>query len=308
MIFTLTLNPSLDRFIYVDEIIEDDTVRVKESADYPAGKGVDVSRVINELGGHSVAILPLGGEAGRRISGMLELEGVVYSSIGVVAETRTNIIVQEKKHQYRFSLPGAPLSEAEGTQVLKTLKLLVRKDDFLVLSGSIPKGFTSSVYKQLSNEARIKGAKVYIDSDGMPLLEGVKSSPDGIKPNLHELQRLVGRELSGESEYSVAMKEISQQYGINEILLTLGGDGALCLIKGEIYRVKVPKVVVKSAVGAGDSFLGAYCMYCERKSDTEETLRMAAAASSAAVMTPGTELCRYEDVVKLKEFIEVSKI
>lgn len=308
MIFTLTLNPCLDRFIYVDKVIEDDTVRVKDSVDYPAGKGVDVSRVINELGGHSVAILPLGGEAGRRIGRMLELEGVVYASVGVTAETRTNVIVQEKDHQYRFSLPGARLSESERMQVLKTLKLLVRENDLLVLSGSVPKGFSANVYKELSNEAKAVGAKVYIDSDGEPLLEGLKSSPDGIKPNLHELQRLVNRKLSDESEYVAALKEIYKKYRVNEVLLTLGGDGALCLLGEEIFRVRVPKVKVKSAVGAGDSFLGAYCMYREMGTNSEETLRMAAAASSAAVMTPGTELCRHEDVVKLKKSIEISRI
>ena len=308
MIFTLTLNPCLDRFIYVDKIIEDDTVRVKESVDYPAGKGVDVSRVINELGGHSVAILPLGGDAGTRIGKMLELQGVVYASVGVTMETRTNIIIQEIEHQYRLSLKGASLSKEEGKQVLKTLDLLVRKGDFLVLSGSIPEGFPVDVYGKICLESKLKGATVYLDSDGAPLAEGVKAGPCGIKPNLYELQRLVGRNLNSEEDYKTAMEEVTQKYGIKDILLTLGGAGAFCKVESDFYRIRVPRVEVKSAVGAGDSFLGAYCMYREMGLGIEETLRMAAAASSAAVMTPGTELCHYEDVMKLKDSVEVIRI
>ena len=103
------------------------------------------------------------------------------------------------------------------------------------------------------------------------------------------------------------MREVSERYSIPEVLLTMGKEGAMAMIEGRIYRVEVPVVPVKSAVGAGDSFLGAYCMYREMGGTVETALKMAGAASAATVMTPGTELCRREDVVKIMEKVKVNK-
>jgi len=133
VIFSLTLNAALDRFLYTDALIEDDTVRVDRVKDYPAGKGVDVSRVINELGGHSVAIAFLGGHTGKVIEEMLDDEGVVYATVRSEEETRTNILVQTGSGQYRMSLPGPVISVKEVHKLYKTVDILLRKDDYLLL-------------------------------------------------------------------------------------------------------------------------------------------------------------------------------
>ncbi|RIZ61133.1 ribokinase, partial [Mesotoga sp. SC_NapDC2] len=102
--------------------------------------------------------------------------------------------------------------------------------------------------------------------------------------------------------------EVSEKYSIEEVLLTMGAKGALALLSGSLYRINVPEVPVKSAVGAGDSFLAAYCMSRELGETAEVALKMAGAASSAAVMTPGTELCKYNDVIELLPTIEVKRL
>ncbi len=309
MIFTLTLNPSLDRYLYVNRLIEDDTVRVSEIKDYPAGKGVDVSRVINELGGHSVAIMPVGGESGTRLCRMLDEEGVVYASVLIPGETRMNIIIQEPDHQYRLSMKGPEIAQPDIDKALKTVSTLIHDGDYLILTGTPPSGVREDIYKVISEMIfSQKNVKIYLDADKEPLKKGLEGHINGIKPNSHELSRLVGRELADESDYINAVKEIREKYSVGEILLTLGKNGALCLIDDEIYRISVPSVPVKSAVGAGDSFLGAYCMQREKGNPVPECLKTAAAASSAAVMTEGTMLCRHSDVMNLKNGVKIDKL
>jgi len=308
VIFSLTLNAALDRFLYTDSIIEDDTVRVDRVKDYPAGKGVDVSRVINELGGHSVSIAFLGGHTGKIIEEMLDDEGVVYATVRSEEETRINILVQTGSGQYRMSLPGPVISERETEKLCKTIDTLLRKGDYLLICGSVPEGVSSDIYARLCSRMRDIGVNVYIDSDKEPLIEGVKAGPRGIKPNLHELQRLLNRELHGETNIKRALLEVSDKYSIEEVLLTMGREGALALIGGSFYRIMVPEVSVKSAVGAGDSFLAAYCLSRELGERSEVALKMAGAASSAAVMTPGTELCRFDDVMNLLPQITVEAV
>ena len=310
MIFTLTMNPTLDRYLYIDELKEDDTVRVKRYSDYPAGKGIDVSRVIRELGGVSVAVALLGGATGRKIEELLDEEGVIYTAIRVEPETRTNIILQLKDHQYRLSLPGETVRREKLEKVRETLQALVRPGDMVVISGSLPKGVSPDFYTGIIFILKQFGAVVYFDSDGENLKAGVLAEPKGIKPNIHELSRLYGKPIEENdlAEILKAASDIHRNYRIEEVMVSLGGQGAILYTKDGIWRVKVPKLPVVSAVGAGDSFLAAFVMKRTEGADYETALRWAGAAGSAAVLTPGTQLCRKEDVEALLERIEVKKI
>jgi 6-phosphofructokinase 2 len=308
MILTLTMNPGLDRYYYIDTLKEDDTIRVNKIIDYPAGKGIDISRAINEMSGHSVAITLLGGDTGRQIMEMLDKKGVVYSTVNLNNNTRTNLILQTKETQFRFSVPGSSIDKTEEKKVIKNVETLLRKGDYLLISGSVPKGLADDFYYKIIKKANEIGAKVYFDADNELLLEGVKASPYGVKPNLYEFSRLIDSKLDSEEQIIKSLKEISERYSIKEILLTMGKDGAICSIEGSILKVSVPKVKVDSAVGAGDTFLGIYCMYREMGREPEHCLKMAGAASSAATMTPGTKLCKYDDVMNLIDKVVVERI
>ncbi|MCL4408392.1 MAG: PfkB family carbohydrate kinase, partial [Thermotogae bacterium] len=171
MIFTLTMNPSLDRYLYIDELIPDDSIRVKDTQEYAAGKGIDVSRVIKEIGGTSIAICPLGGSNGERMEFMLDNERVLYAAVRVKHETRMNIIVQSRKNQYRLNLQGKPLTETEYEMIIDMLKTVLREKDVLVASGSLPLGLQSSVYGDIVKIAKSKNVKIYVDTDGENLKE-----------------------------------------------------------------------------------------------------------------------------------------
>ncbi len=305
MIFTLTMNPSLDRYLYVDKLIEDDTVRVEKYEDYAAGKGIDVSRVIKEIGGTSVAISPLGGENGEKISFMLDGEGVLYAAVRVKSETRMNVIVQTPKNQYRMSLPGQNLSSAEFSLIMDMINATIREGDTLVASGSLPTGFSPSLYAKIVKVAKSKGIKVYVDTDGENLKEAAKESPNGIKPNIYELSRLLGRELKTD-EIPSAIREISRTYGIEDVLVTLGKSGAIVFSDGKMYKINPLDVKVASTVGAGDSFLAGFVY--KREESLVEALKLAAACATATVMTPGTTLCLRKDVEELEDKVKIEEM
>jgi 6-phosphofructokinase 2 len=310
MIFTLTMNPTLDRYLYVDELKEDDTVRVKKYSDYPAGKGIDVSRVIRELGGVSVAIALLGGATGRKIEELLDQEGVIYTAIRVEPETRTNIIIQLDGHQYRLSLPGEPVGKEKLEKVRETLQALVREGDTVVISGSLPRGVSPDFYTGVIYILKQFGATVYFDSDGENLKAGVMAEPRGIKPNIHELSRLVGKVIE-ETDIATILssaEKIKKDFGIKEVIVSIGSEGAILYADDGIWRVKVPRLPVVSAVGAGDAFLAAYVMKITEGAFYDEALRWAGAAGAATVLTPGTQLCRKKDVEALLSKVEVKKI
>ncbi len=310
MIFTLTMNPCLDRYLYIDELKEDDTVRVKRFSDYPAGKGIDVSRVIRELGGVSVAVALLGGAIGRKIEELLDGEGVIYTAIRVEPETRINIILQVQDKQYRLSLPGQQVDRTRLEKVRETLQALVREGDVVVISGSLPRGVSPDFYTGIIFMLKQWGAKVYFDSDGENLKAGLIAEPEGIKPNIHELSRIYGKRLNEEDIDSVirAAQEIREKHRVKELIVSLGGSGAILVRDEGIWKVNVPRLPVVSAVGAGDAFLGAYVMKRTNGASYEEALKWAGAAGAATVLTPGTQLCRKEDVEALLPKVEVEKI
>lgn len=310
MIFTLTMNPCLDRYIYIDKLILDDTIRAKKVKDYPAGKGIDVSRVIKELDGISIAIAILGGEMGDRIERMLDKEGVIYSSIRVENETRMNIILESDKGQYRISMPGARITKKKLNVVFEMLDALVRPDDIVVISGSLPKGVKPEAYFEIIKLLKEKKSFVYFDSDGEKLKFGIKACPDVIKPNKYEFSRLIEKEIN-ENDLNTLVREgrnVIKRYGLKEILLTLGSKGSLLITVEEAYYSLPVDVPVKSAVGAGDSFLAAYVLKRSENVSVRDAFKWANAAGNAAVMTPGTELCRKDDVLNLLGKIKIKKI
>ncbi|SHE76100.1 6-phosphofructokinase 2 [Marinitoga hydrogenitolerans DSM 16785] len=307
MIFTLTMNPCLDRYIYIDELKPDDTIRAKKLVDYPAGKGIDVSRVIKELGGVSVAVSLLGGHNGRRIEEMLDEEGVIYSSVRIGHETRMNIILEEKT-QYRMSMPGEKVKKEKLQKVFEILHSLIRKKDTIVISGSLPKGVDPNYYTGLIFSLKQWGATVFFDADGENLKSGLDAEPYCIKPNTHELSRLLNKEVDEKNKFEIVKyaKETLEKYKLNEILVSMGKYGSVYVNWDEAYYSYPVELKVKSAVGAGDSFLAGYVLKYEE--DKLEAFRLANAAGNAAVLTPGTELCKKKDVLSLLPKIKIEKL
>lgn len=308
MIYTVTLNPALDRAVVVERLIEDDTTRILDETYYAAGKGIDVSRVIRELGGQSVALGLVGGYDGLHLEGLLINAGVMTDFTRISQETRTNIILREKGtgRQFVISAAGPEVSATEIGQLYQQV-LQIQGMDYLVMSGSLPRGVSPNLYGQLILAGKKKGAFIFLDSDGKALKESVAYQPTGIKPNIHELSRLVERELKRETEIVEACEEIHRK-GIQYILASRGKEGLILSTVQQKIKAIAPPVEAESPVGAGDSAVAGFVLAHSQGKALEECVRFACAAGTAAVQTPGTELCHRTEVERLLSIVSVTNL
>nr|MEE4267102.1 1-phosphofructokinase family hexose kinase [Candidatus Krumholzibacteria bacterium] len=308
MIYTITLNPALDRALEVDGLLHDETTRIQSETVYAAGKGIDVSRVISELEGRSVALGLLGGYAGLQLEGLLVNAGVLTDFTRIAGETRTNIILKERTpgRQYVIGAAGPEVKAAEIGQFNELVRDL--KDvNYLVISGSLPRGVRPEFYGQLVLAGRKHGAFVALDADGTALTEGVECGPNLIKPNIHELGRLVGGTPTTDEEILAACDQLHAR-NIPLVMVSRGPKGLL--LSGEGRRIKAVGPVIKadSVVGAGDSTVAGFILGHCRGQALEDCLRLACAAGTATAGTPGTELCHRPEVERLLPLIEVTAL
>jgi len=308
MIYTVTLNPALDRAIVVDRLLDEDTTRILSETVYAAGKGIDVSRVIRELGGQSVALGLVGGYDGLQLEGLLINAGVMIGFTRVSGEIRTNIILRERAtgRQHVISAAGP---EVAANEIARFYQRVREIDDmlYLVMSGSLPPGVTPNLYGQLILEARKKGAFVVVDADSKALKESIECQPTCIKPNLFELSRLVGKELKKESEIMEACEEVHRM-GVPTVLVSRGKGGLLLSTKEQKVKAVAPPIDVESAVGAGDSAVAGFVFAHSQGKDLTECLRMACAAGTATAQTPGTELCHRGEVEKTLSTVDITHL
>ncbi len=305
MIYTVTLNPALDRAINVKQLLDDDTIRVVSEQNYAAGKGIDVSRVIKELGGNSVALGMIGGYDGLHLEGLLINAGVMTQFTRISHETRTNIILKEEctGKQYVISAKGPDIDPVEISEFYNHI-LSITDMDYLVLSGSLPPGVSPNIYGQLILAGRKNNAFIFLDADNRALRESIDFIPTGIKPNIHELSRLAGKNLETEEEIVSACNSLHEK-GIKYILVSRGREGILFSGDGQVIKASAPPVEVESTVGAGDSTVAGFILAHSMGKDLVECVRLACASGTASAQTPGTELCHKTDVDKLLPLVEI---
>jgi len=308
MIYTVTLNPALDRTIIVEKLVLDDTTRILSETLYAGGKGIDVSRVIRELGGQSVALGLVGGYDGLHLEGLLINAGVMTDFTKISAETRTNIILKEKdtKNQFMISAAGPQVSPTEIGELYHNV-LQSQSMDYLVLSGSLPKGVTPNVYGQLILAGTKRGAFVVLDTDGRALKESINYRPTLIKPNRYELSRLVEKDLFSEKDILIACGDV-HKLGIEYVLVSRGKEGII--LSTEDYKIKAfaPPVQVDSTVGAGDSVVAGFVKAHSQGKELEDCVQLACAAGTATAKTPGTELCHLAEVEEVLQHIKITRL
>ncbi|MCE7056417.1 1-phosphofructokinase family hexose kinase [Algoriphagus sp. AGSA1] len=304
-IATLTISPALDKSTTIDRLQPEKKLRCEVPTYEPGGGGINVSRAINILGGASLAIYAAGGPEGDRIEVLLDKEGVVQHRIKTQEPTRENLLVMESstdKH-YRFGMPGSELSESELQQCLDAVRELPDEVEYLVASGSLPPGAPEDFYAQIAAIAREKNVKCIIDTSGKPLLQAAESGVYLMKPNLSELSELVGKdEISGMEQEEIARRIISEGKA-NKLIVSLGARGAMLVTKELLEYVVPPTVMQKSTVGAGDTMVAGIVLSLSRGDDIRDAVKWGVAAGTAATMTPGTELCRKENVQEIFEWI-----
>ncbi len=309
MIFTVTLNPTIDQTLVLERFVAGDTLRVKSSRFDPGGKGINVSRVVRELGGESVATGFAPGGLGRYIEQTLKAQGVECDFVHTKGEARTNItILDESRHRHTIlSDPGPQTADRFAEQLLSKLRKRLHANDWLVVAGSIPPPLSPDIYAEMVTMARENWVHTVLDADGPALVVGVAAKPEMVKGNRRELERLLDCRLSDERS-TLEAAEVLRGMGIRMAVVTRGREGAVAVCEEGSWSSVAPRVRAVSAVGSGDSFLAGTVLSLSRGDNMEDALRLGVAAGTACVLTPGTELCRRREVDILQPRVKVQRI
>jgi 6-phosphofructokinase 2 len=299
-IVTLTFSPCIDKSTTIPELIAEKKLRCARPKLEPGGGGINVARAIKKLGGEAIAVYPAGGYTGKFFNHLLQQDQVASIVIETKNETRENIIVREEStnRQYRFGMPGEELTTDEWQRCIDVIGEI--KDlSFIVASGSLPPGVPVDVYVQLAKLAKIKNAKLIVDTSGEALKQVAREGVYLLKPNLGELSSLVDKEMIA-PEMAAGMARILITQGKAEVIVvSMGAAGAILVTKDAEYKVTPPAVLKKSTVGAGDSMVAGIVHALSAQKSLEEALRYGVACGTAATLNEGTELCRKEDADKL---------
>ena len=309
MIATITLNPSLDRTITVPGLELGESNRWTSLRYYAGGKGIDVSRAIHEMGGQTIAYGFTGGHEGRTLEILLDEDGVPFSLTPIEQETRINFIISDTRifQQTIINAPGPHISKRELERFLKKLRGIYPNPALMVVSGSVPPGIPVDIYYTIVQGAKGYRVRTILDSAGQWLEEGIKAKPYLIKPNVHEAEELLKTELPTEEAIIEAALNLVAM-GVKIAVISRGKDGVIAATKGSIFKAVSPPVKVRSAVGAGDCTVAGLALKLAWGGSLIEACRLAVAMGTAAVLTPGTELCHRADVEKLLPQINVREM
>jgi 6-phosphofructokinase 2 len=297
---TLTLNPTVDMSTATDYVVADRKLRCERRTFDPGGGGINVARVMHELGAPVRALWTRGGMTGQRLEQLLEATSIDQQPIPIEGDTRDHLMVVERSsgRQFRFNLPGPELSEAELAACLEAVERLDRETPYLVLSGSLPAGAPSDFYARLARAAP-EGCKVVLDTSDQALARGVEAPLFLIKPNAGELARLAGTEIEGDDHIREVARAYIARGGVEVVVTSLGAAGAVATTADESWHVTAPTVNVRSAVGAGDSMVGGIVAGLAKGWSLRDAVRYGVAAGTATVKSEGTRLCRRDDVERL---------
>ena len=309
MIYTVTLNPALDKTVEIPGMALDTVNRITEMRTDPGGKGINVSKVIAKLGGESCAAGILGGGSGKRLETLLEGEPFATRFRFVEGQTRTNLKIIDREGHTNTDInePGLTVTDADLDALLHELLAELRPGDIVVLAGSLPKGAPQDTYRTWTAACKKAGARVFLDADGALLAEGLKAAPYLIKPNDDELSRLAGKKLETLEELTAEGRRLLER-GIERVVISLGGRGALYLRKGSTIYAEGLKVPVGSTVGAGDSVVAALAYAEAQGLSEEEAVRLSTAAGAANVMCSGTQAAEREAVEALLPKVRFSRL
>ena len=300
-IVTFTPNPAVDASTAVDRVIAERKLRCSSPRFDPGGGGINVARVIQRLGGDATALFLGGGPTGERLRQLLEREGVANRTVHCEQWTRENLTVLEESsgRQFRFGMPGPEVTLGEWDHALALLRQWEPTPQFVVASGSLPPGAPADGFAQVARTLKERGSRLVLDTSGSALINGISPGVYLVKPNLRELADLAGAQIADQEQMTAAARSIIER-GLSEVVVvSLGAGGAFLLTAKECERIVAPIVPVRSRVGAGDSMVGGIVLALVRGWALAEAVRFGVAAGSAAVMHPGTELCRRADVERL---------
>ncbi len=291
MIYTVTLNPAVDKTVEINDFSVGTVNRVSSIRLDAGGKGINVSKVIASLGGRSIAMGILGGATGSFVKDYLDSRGIENDFSYINGETRTNLKVIDNNRGTNTDInePG-PFVGGKELDILQQ-KLLdnVGKNSIVVFSGSVPDNVDKTIYARWIESVKRKGGRAVLDADRELLKNGIKAGPYLVKPNIHELGQLFDTVIGEAEQAERYARRLVEDFGIELAAVSLGEKGALFVDKTRSLLARGLKVEVKSTVGAGDALVAALTYSLDAGAGFEEAARLATACSAANVTTSGTQ-------------------
>lgn len=308
MIYTITLNPTLDITFVLDRIEPEGSYKAREVIKTPGGKGINVSRALMAMGVDSICMGLMGGFPGEEATELLQQEGLILQMVKIASDTRTNVVIlgREDCRELIIRAEGPMVKEEETKRLTDLFLRIVHSPEILILSGSLPPSVNSDIYYSLIKGAKERGALVVLDASGEPLELGVKALPDLVKPNKKELEGLAGRSFRDEGEMIDYCRELNS-VGIPRVLVSMGHEGAILVTSEGVWRGTVP-VIDEDSVGAGDSMVAGFVMGLTQMKTVEETFHTALACSVSAVLNSGPWLSEPESYKRACSMVEVKRI
>jgi 1-phosphofructokinase family hexose kinase len=308
MIVTVTLNPCIDQTVFVDGLKLHDANRVVRFETDAGGKGVNLSRVVAELGGESVATGLLGGGPGAFVRRVLDAQGVRHEFVEIEKDTRTNFTVEDGSGEAptSFNAKGPMVAEFEWDALVDKVRTIATGASWVTLGGSLPQGVPVDAYLTLGWIAKELGAKLALDADGEAARQGLEAKPDFIKPNKKEAGRLLGRAVESVEDAVFAAEELLQYLSEGGIcIVSLGAEGAVLATREETFIGKPIEIESNSTIGSGDSMVAGVLLSLVQGKPLREAFALGIAAGTATAMTDGAEIARRSVVDELLAKVQI---
>ncbi len=300
MIYTCTLNPSVDYLVQADQIKLGDLNRAQNVSFFPGGKGINVSRVLRNLDIDSIALGFLGGFTGDFIRNELNKEGISNDFIYVEEPTRINVKLKTKE-ETEINGVGSYISEIKQEELLQKFQSFT-SDDYVVLAGSLPASVSTQFYEALTNQCSQNGSHLIVDTSGESLKNLLKYQPFLVKPNHHELGEILNRTLTSLDEVIASGKELLRK-GPQNIIVSMGGDGAVFINNSLTAVATVPKGEVVSTVGSGDSTVAGFLAEYVKSGDFLKAFQYGVASGTATAFS--NDLCNKSRVEEVLPKVEI---
>ncbi|MEK3990797.1 1-phosphofructokinase [Robertmurraya sp. FSL R5-0851] len=302
MIYTVTLNPSLDYIVEVEDLTLGDLNRTKNESKFPGGKGINVSRLLKRMGVPSKALGFVGGFTGLYIKNYLQMENIETKFVEVHEDTRINVKLKSTS-ETEVNAKGPNITEADFKKLQDQISQLT-SEDTLVLAGSIPSSMESSTYEKLVSICNLNQTKFVVDAEGELLKKVLPYKPFLIKPNHHELGELFDTSFTT-AEQVVPYARKLVEMGAENVIVSLAGEGAVLVNSEVAFLSNVPKGEVKSSVGAGDSMVAGFLARYEETKEIDEAFRYSVASGSATAFSIG--LATKEKIETLYTNVNITK-
>ena len=303
MIYTVTLNPSIDFIVRLDHLELGSVNRMTSDDKFAGGKGINVSRILQRLDVDNTATGFIGGFTGRFVEDGLTAEGIKTSFVQVSEDTRINVKIKAGE-ETEINGAGPKISD-EKLEELKAILAGLSSEDTVVFAGSAPSSLGNQVYNTLIPIAKKAGAEVVCDFEGQTLLDSLNYQPLLVKPNNHELADIFGVELNGLEDIEKYAREILAK-GAKNVIISMAGDGALLVTPEAAYFAKPIKGTVKNSVGAGDSMVAGFTGEYVKSGDPIEALKWGVACGTATTFSD--DLATAEFTKETYQKVEVEKL